>query len=116
MPSEMDAVSAYGKWGDGPDPLAVQRRLRILQEYLECESQAEFAAKLDLTPSHLNHFMRPNEPRELPKRVLITIRERYSIGVDWMWFGERAGLPLAVVEKLDRAEDKLIAEGEISPL
>ena len=94
---------------DPPD--VTRRRLQIIQEYLRCERQADFARELRRKESYLSLLMRKNNPRPVPKSVALTIWTKWGITMEWLWFGHRGDVQ--VLQELDQAEQRLVAQGKL---
>jgi hypothetical protein len=96
---------------DPPD--VTRQRLQIVQEYLHCKTQADFAHKLRKKASYLSLLMRENDTRVVPKSVAFTIWTKWGITTEWLWSGDRGGIPMQVLQELDQAEQRLVAQGKL---
>jgi hypothetical protein len=94
------------------DPPNVDRRLRIVQEYVDKRSHADMSKFLGI-PSK-NRWNSPLNGEPLSKQLAFIIKEKIpEITLDWLWYGDRAGLTNRTIRLLDEAEKRLIRAGEL---
>lgn len=93
--------------GTRPDPEEVALRLQLLRLALGHNRQSAMVAFLDgpVSAQHWNNWERArNVPTTAQARHIAT---KTRVTVDWIYWGERGGLPLNMVELLDRADRKI---------
>lgn len=64
-------------------------------------TQSAFAAAAGIAANTYNHYERAKSRPELDKATLIC--DRFHVTLDWLYFGEMAGLPYQTVERLRAA-------------
>lgn len=89
---------------DGTDSLDdIGARLTLLRIWAGFDSQSAFARALDVSQTEINHYERGN--RRLTLTTAQKIRARFRVTLDWLYFGDRTGLSLAVERSLPRLRD-----------
>lgn len=81
----------------GKSPEDVARRLVALREALGY-SQSGFAKLVGISPSQMNNYEKPIRAPSRP--VAQQMRLKTGVTLDWIYEGDRAGLPLSLLEKL----------------
>lgn len=81
----------------GTSPEDVAMRIVALREALGY-SPSGFAKFLGISPSQLSNYEHAIRMPSLP--VARTIRLRTGVTLDWLYDGERGGLPLTLLERL----------------
>lgn len=76
--------------------------LRIALGYGERGGQAQFASFLNLSPSQLNNYERGLKRPDIG--VAINICTRTGATLDWIYRGERAGMPFDLISRLPDPE------------
>lgn len=83
---------------DGGRSIAdIGMRLRALSQALG-HNQSSFAAMVGLTQPAMNNYMRGLRRPDLD--AAIQIAARTGVTLDWLYLGERAGLPARLLEVL----------------
>jgi transcriptional regulator with XRE-family HTH domain len=88
-----------------PNPVEVGQRLRLLRFALGHRKQTSMVAFLrrpTVTVQHWNNWERGRSFPPIHMARLIAMKA--LVTVDWLYWGERGGLPLNTVELLDRTE------------
>lgn len=90
--------------GSKPNPAEVGPRLKLLRHALGHEKQTTMVAFLGLpvTTQHWNNWERERNVPTTGQARHIAMKTRVT--VDWIYWGERAGLPLHIAERLDQTE------------
>jgi hypothetical protein len=86
-----------------PDPADVGARLELLRHALGHRKQTTMVAFLGppITPQHWNNWKQGKAVPSAPQARHIAMKTRVTM--DWIYWGDRAGLPVNVAELLDRA-------------
>jgi transcriptional regulator with XRE-family HTH domain len=79
----------------GKSPADIGRRIAALRLALD-KNQSAFAALVGLTQPALNNYERGLRRPELDKAMLIVART--GVTLDWLYLGERSGLPQRLLE------------------
>lgn len=78
-------------------------RLRALMKALEV-NQAQFAAMIGISQSGLNNYLKPIRRPEID--VAITIQTKTGVTLDWLYLGDRSGLPARLLALLPDLSDQ----------
>lgn len=76
---------------DSPDDIAA--RLELLRQWTG-KNQRAFAEASDVTPSEWSVYERGR--RALPLNVALKLKRRWRVSLDWIYYGDRAGLSVEV--------------------
>ena len=79
---------------------AIAGRLVMLRSAMGM-SQREFADAAGIATNTYNQYEKAKSRPELDKAILIC--DRFQVTLDWLYFGEIAGLPYHVTERLRAA-------------
>jgi hypothetical protein len=85
-----------------------------MQEFLNCKTQKQFAELVGYSESNLNHFMIDTAERDVPKEFAFKLFIRFSISMDWLYFGYKWGMTQQRMEELEQAERRLVDQGKLS--
>lgn len=75
----------------------IAMRLRALMEALEL-NQAAFAARIGISQPALNNYLKAIRRPEID--VAINIQSKTGVTLDWVYLGDRSGLPSRLLEIL----------------
>lgn len=81
----------------GQSAVDIARRLIALRESMGY-SQSGFAKLLDITPSQMNNYEQAVRTISLP--IARRVRLKTGATLDWIYDGERAGMPFNLLSKL----------------
>jgi len=86
-----------------PVPEEVGARLRLLRQALDHDRQTSMVAFLGkpITVQHWNNWERGRSVPSSAQARHIAMKTRVT--VDWIYWGERAGLPVQIADLLDKA-------------
>lgn len=94
-----------GKCGHIPDMTdpakVIGRRLEQLRLVLDVGDKQTFAGKLGIAKNTYSPF--ENGSRRLSLEVALRIRAKYKVPLDYLYFGETAGMPVWLDKKLREA-------------
>lgn len=85
---------------DDIDDMAVAERVQRVKEYLGCVTDQAFADELGggVSANRINNVLRGHPlGRELAARL---VRRVPGLSVDWLWFGNAAGMPIGLLKAL----------------
>lgn len=83
-----------------PLKVAVGNNLRLAIEAVE-KSQAEFARRIDVSPTKLGNWLRGDNFPDVD--ALIRACDEYGLTMDWFYRGHRAGVAASVADSLRKA-------------
>lgn len=86
----------------------IARRLRALMEALD-RNQASFAALIGISQPALNNYLKAIRRPELD--VAINIQTKTGVTLDWIYLGDRSGLPSKMLEILPDLSDQMRRAG-----
>lgn len=75
----------------------IAARLVVLMDALE-RNQTSFASLLGITPSALNNYLKGLRRPDLD--IAITIASKTGVTLDWLYLGDRSGLPSRLLAAL----------------
>lgn len=81
----------------------IAMRLSVLMKALE-RNQAAFASLIDITQPALNNYLKGIRRPEID--VAINIQAKTGVTLDWLYLGDRSGLPSRLLEILPDLSDQ----------
>lgn len=93
-------------WGmaDGGKSLAdIGMRLQALMDALEFKRQTAFAQLIEVSQPALNNYLQGLRRPEID--VAIKIQAKTGATLDWIYLGDRSGLPARLLEKIPDLSD-----------
>jgi transcriptional regulator with XRE-family HTH domain len=89
---------------DGGKSLAdIGMRLQALMEALGFKRQAAFAQLIDVSQPGLNNYLKGLRRPDLD--VAMRIQSKTGATLDWIYLGDRSGLPARLLEKIPDLSD-----------
>lgn len=83
------------------DRRAIGARITLLREALN-KTQSEFARMLGKSQQLVSNYERGHRRPELDEAFVIV--RKTGVTLDWIYFGDRAGLSVRISDLLDKAE------------
>ena len=91
------------------------RRLRLMKHALGNLTQQQIAQSLDIDPKRWNNYERGYP---VTRAVAWMLRDRHSISIEWLWYGDERTMPKELMQKIhvaDGLDDELKrAEAELA--
>lgn len=102
MASDEMSLHAYGMNDGTNSPEDSADRLALLREWAGFDNQSAFARRTGLNPSEWNHM--ESGRRALSMTVAAKLRLQWRVTLDWLYYGDRAGLSMEVSNSLPRLD------------
>lgn len=82
----------------------IAMRLSALMVAIECKTQSEFASRLDINQPTLNNYLKGHRRPDLDTAIRIQVKTGATL--DWIYLGDRSGLPVRLATALPDLSDR----------